>query len=79
MILFIGLLLQLLIISVGITHSIPLPAPPDAETHTFRWATCNDLNNTTCAFPSTPWRFPNDTLHPDPNWSKLYEGKRTNF
>ncbi len=69
---FVRFLLQLLIISAGIVYLIPLPAPTGVETHKFRWALGNDLNKTRCAFPSTPWRFPNDTLHPDPNWSKLH-------
>jgi hypothetical protein len=73
----VGYSLQLLIVWIGLAQSIPLPVSNGTETHTFRWATNNDLNSTKCAFPSTPWRFENDTLHPDPNWSKLHGGKRS--
>ncbi|UJR06559.1 hypothetical protein I4U23_010843 [Adineta vaga] len=38
------------------------------ETYKFRWTT----DNGRCAFPGTPYRFPNDTLHPDPMWSTLF-------
>ena len=62
-------LVMLLSVSVGTIHSIPLSASSNVETHTFRWALDNHLNNTRCVFPATPFRFPNDTLHPDPNWS----------
>jgi hypothetical protein len=62
-----------------VIQAIPVPAPSDVETHTFRWALGQDLNKTRCAFPSTPFRFPNDTLHPDPEWSTLHGGKYSHF
>lgn len=62
----------LLFVSIGTIRSIPLTVPSDVETHTFRWITKYDLNNTKCAYASKPARLPNDTLHPDPNWSFLH-------
>ncbi len=60
---------------MNVTHSISLPLSVDAETHTFRWSISSDLNNTICAFPNTPQRFSNDSLHPDPKRSKRCGGK----
>ena len=69
----------LLCVSIGTIHSISLSVSSDVETHTFRWAFGNDLNKTRCVFPTTPFRFPNDTLHPDPNWSLLYRSRNALF
>lgn len=65
-------ILCLFVVSFVLTSSIPISLSSQVEIHKFRWATSNDLNKTRCAFPTTPWRFPNDTLHSDPEWSTLH-------
>jgi len=59
---FFNCFLQLLVVSIGAAHLIPLDESVKHETHTFRWALDDHLNDTTCATANTPPRFKNGTV-----------------
>jgi hypothetical protein len=57
-------LLELLVVSIGAAHLIPLDESIKDETHTFRWTLDDHLNGSVCATANTPSRFGNGTTNP---------------
>ncbi len=58
---FFNYVFQLLMISTVGTHYIPLDGT-NKETHTFRWSTSDDLNNSICAMADKPPRYENNLI-----------------